>query len=68
MGSRLKTAGNIWDGNEYRKWEGAGKPADMVIVWKEYEEYEKYVYRKIIPIFVLGKMGMVAALYRVFID
>lgn len=37
-------------------------------MWKGYEEYRKYVYKKIFPIFVLGKMGIVAALYRVFID
>lgn len=41
----------------------------MVIVWKEYEEYEEYVYiGKSFPIFVLGKMGIVASLYWVFID
>lgn len=41
----------------------------VMIAWKEYEGYEEYVYiEKIIPIFVLGKMGIVAALYRVFID
>ena len=26
---RLKPTGNIWNGKEYRKLEGAGKPADM---------------------------------------
>lgn len=29
---------------------------------------ENMYIKKIIPIFVLGKMGIVAALYRVFID